>query len=263
MATVRRKNVEEEAETASEPSTGARACLELVERLDAQTIGSLVHGSRVVEVAGVATSIPKLLFLGPRAGGTPIRVALLAGLNPNETSTTMGALQLLANLAITPAVARDFALFVYPVLGFGAGEFTERFAHGDKEGDVEFLRSEIREWNFDGIITPRISAGALGFYTRLESQVLAENVGAAAMDVLQGSLPVEVPPVRLRSAEESWIAKGLAAPGWVKSAAPQRFEVEVVAPAQLPAEERATGFFLTARETLRHYRRLLGHAPNI
>ena len=59
--------------------------------------------------------VPSYVFIGPRGGQVPIRLALLAGIEPEDLLSTNALVKLLVELDIAPLLAQDFALFGYPV----------------------------------------------------------------------------------------------------------------------------------------------------
>src|ERR1700730_5915120 len=59
--------------------------------------------------------IPSYVFIGPRGGSVPIRLALLGGIQSEDLLSTNAIVKLLVELDLAPLLAQDFALFGYPV----------------------------------------------------------------------------------------------------------------------------------------------------
>ena len=58
---------------------------------------------------------PSYVFIGPRGGSVPIRLALLGGIDSEDLLSTNAIVKLLVELDLAPLLAQDFALFAYPV----------------------------------------------------------------------------------------------------------------------------------------------------
>lgn len=219
---------------------------------------SLLGSRHPVRAAGRNFELPKFLLLGQRAGGTPIRVALLAGLDGSRAESTLAAIRLLEQLKQSASLARDYALFVYPILdidGYASDEappgFARRFAEARPDDDVRFFRTEVRKWAFNGII--ELNAGAPGGQIRASasSPVIAENVIAPAVQASSAAASVEIASI-------PWLRKELS-----QSPHPAPFELSFSAPATAGSEQSAERLAGLVQESLRHYRRLIAHAANL
>lgn len=239
----------------------------------AQESSSLLANPQIVELGDRAYTIPKFLLLGQRGGGKPIRIALFAGFDAGAIETTVALTRLLLQFELNPALARDYALFGYPVVnvrGFDEDPqslrtFEARYAKDGMDQDVQFFRSQLRNWQFDGLLSLRLDPRADAFTATSRSKVLAQEVVQPSLEAIASKLPVSVKAVRLRAADRyarlADHAYGkLTAPA---SEAPYPFEIEVFAPGSIPVEQRVTGLFLTVHEILRNYRRLISHGQNI
>ena len=111
-------------------------------------------------VGGRPVELPHFLLLGPRGGGTPVRVAIFGGFDADRPETVHAVSRLLLQYELAPRLARDFAIFGYPIVnatGFAEtklplGVFERRFAE-DRGEDVRFFKDELGKWGFDGVIT--------------------------------------------------------------------------------------------------------------
>jgi hypothetical protein len=234
--------------------------LQLVEPLFELAAGSssLLGSRHPVRAAGRNFELPKFLLLGQRAGGTPIRVAVLAGLHGSRTETTRAAVRLLEQLTESLSTARDYALFVYPILdiaGFASDEapqgFARRFAEARPDDDVRFFRTEVRKWAFSGIIELHAGAPGEDFHARAGSQIIAENVTAPALQAISAATTTEIATI-------PWLREELS-----HSPHPAPFELSFSAPSALAEEQSGEGLASLVRESLRHYRRLTAHAANL
>ena len=59
--------------------------------------------------------VPSYVFIGPRGGRVPVRLALLGGIHSEDLLSTNAIVKLLVELDLAPLLAQDFALFGYPV----------------------------------------------------------------------------------------------------------------------------------------------------
>jgi hypothetical protein len=75
----------------------------------------LIASHHPIRLDGTVFELPKLLLLGERGGGDPLRIALFAGIEHRSVDTIAAATQLLGKLDILPSLARDYALFAYPL----------------------------------------------------------------------------------------------------------------------------------------------------
>lgn len=234
---------------------------------------SLVASRHTVRFGNRRYEIPRFLLLGQRGGGKPISVGLFAGLDAHSVTTSLAVSRLLLQFELNPLLAKDYALFGYPIVnveGFEPApatraEFEARFAAEDPEEDVLFFRSELEHWSFDGHIVLSIDPDGDGFHATSRSRVLAEEVIGPALETIATSLPVASQPVALRPADRhNRLAD--ASRGEITSPVGVRlypFEIEVFAPARLAAEQQITGLFLSIQEILWKYRRFISHGQNI
>ena len=239
----------------------------------ANTSTNLFTHQHPVVVQGSEYSIPRVMLLGQRGGERPIRIAIFGGLDAGALESVAAEARLLTEIEAQPGLARDFALFGYPIvnaLGFGPGAtplhaFEARFASERLDADVEFFKAELRNWVFDGLISLRTDAEATGFYASVRSDVIAREVVHPALAQLALTYPVREHPVRLRRSDRyarlsDYTQGRLAPPADVR---PYPFEIELFAPAKAAPEVRIAGFVATLHLLLRHYRECMAHAPNL
>ncbi len=235
---------------------------------------SLMATRHPVRAGGCDFDIPKFMLLGQRGGGKPIRIALFAGIDDHGSLDGMAAIaRLLIQTELSPSLARDYAIFAYPLVNAFEHErpetrlepFHRRYAEDRADGDVRFFRAELRKWGFDGILTLRTDPGGDGFHATVRSELLAKEVIRPALERVEKVTPVNSRPIKLRPgdvrARLADCADGrLTPPPEIR---PHPFEVELFAPGAAPMESRITSLFIATHEILRNYRRLIAYAANI
>jgi hypothetical protein len=235
---------------------------------------SLMAARHPVRVGGSSFDIPKFMLLGQRGGGKPIRVALLAGIEDHGSLDGISAIsRLLVQAELNPALARDYALFAYPVVNTfeyhpaqqRLDSFDRRYAWERPDEDVRFFRSELRKWRFDAILTLRTDPAAETFRATVRSEVLAREVVRPALERVSTVTPVNVRPIKLRPGDlrtrlADYAEGRLTPPPEIR---PYPFEAELFAPGSAPEDLRIRSLFIATHEILRNYRRLLSHGADL
>jgi hypothetical protein len=239
----------------------------------ARDSSSLVASGYTIEVAGAAVEIPKFLLLGQRGGGQPIRLGLFAGFEARNFETVRLLASLLLQLKSSAALSRDFALIGYPVVnlrgftseGAPLAEFEQRFARDSVAADVQFFKTELNKWRFDGLLSFRTDPTTRGFYAAVRSEISAAEVVEPALAAAALSLPLATQSVKVRPgdryARTADYAQGrLSPPSDVR---PYPFEIEFVAPRGPITEAHADGVFVALTEILRLYRAFIAHGQHL
>ena len=234
---------------------------------------SLVASRQPVALRGEAFEIPRFLLLGQRGGGKPIRLGFFAGFEPGNLDGVRVLAQLLLQLKSSPHLSRDFALIGYPVVnvrGFTAevaplAEFESRFARDSAEADVQFFKTELNKWRFDGLLSLRTDPSARGFYATVRSEIIAAEVVEPALAAAATALPLATQSVKVRPSDRyartaDYAHGRLAPPADVR---PYPFEVELHAPRGPITEERLDGLFVALTEILRLYRGFIAHGQDL
>jgi protein MpaA len=259
------------------PAEGRAAAEELLEILfDVSSHSeSLMATRHQAQVGGSYFEIPKFMLLGERGGGKPIRIALFAGIDDHGSLDGIAAIsRLLLEAEMQPALARDYALFAYPLVNVfeyrrpekrGLESFDRRYAWERPDGDVQFFRSELRKWRFDGILTLRTEPKAESFRATVRSAVLAKEVVRPALERVATVIPVNSRPIKVRPSDMhsrlgDYAEGRLTAPPELR---PYPFEAELFTPGAASSELRIRSLFVAVHEILRNYRRLLSHATDI
>ena len=239
----------------------------------ARESSSLVASRHPVDLRGLKAEIPKFLLLGQRGGGKPIRLGLFAGFEAGNLDTVQALSRLLLQLKASPGLSRDFALIAYPVVnvrGFAAeaaplADFEARFARDSTEADVQYFKTELRKWRFDGLFSLRTDATARGVYAAVRSEIIAAEVVEPALAAAAVALPLATQAVKVRPgdryARTADYAHGrLSPPADVR---PYPFEIELFVPRGPITEERLDGLFVALTEILRLYRTFIAHGQNL
>jgi murein peptide amidase A len=235
---------------------------------------SLMAARHPARVGGCSFEIPKFMLLGQRGGGKPIRVGLFAGIEDHGSLDGIAAIsRMLMQMELQPSLARDYALFAYPIVNHFEFElaqtrlepFERRYAWERPDEDVRFLRGELRKWRFDGIITLRTDPRSDTFHSTVRSDLLAKEVIHPALERVAAVTPLSQRPVKVRPGDMATrlgdYADGrLTAPPELR---PYPFEVELFAPGSATEELRIRSLFVGVHEVLRNYRKLLAHAADI
>jgi len=225
---------------------------------------SLVVSRQSVILRGETFEIPRLLLLGQRGGGKPIRLGFFAGFEAGNLDGVRALAQLLLQLKSSPHLSRDFALIGYPVVnvrGFSSeaaplAEFESRFARDSAEADVQFFKTELNKWRFDGLLSLRTDPSARGFYATVRSEIIAAEVVEPALAAAATALPLATQSVKVRPSDRyartaDYAHGRLAPPADVR---PYPFEIELHAPRGPITEDRLDGLFVALTEILRLYR---------
>jgi hypothetical protein len=239
----------------------------------AENSSSLVASRHAIEIKGVSAEIAKFLLLGQRGGGQPIRLGLFAGFEAGQVETVDVLTRLLLLLKASPGLSRDFALIAYPVVnlrGFQPAavplaDFETRFARESADADVQFFKSELNKWTFNGLLSLRSDSSSLGFYATVRSEMIAREVVEPALAAASLALPLATQAVKVRPgdryARTADYAHGrLSPPADVR---PYPFEIELFIPRGPVTEERLEGLFVALTEILRHYRALIAHGQDL
>jgi hypothetical protein len=158
------------------------------------------HLLRPPPQAGQSLPMPRYLHLGERGGGDVVRLGLFATLHGDEPEGALALLRFLEQLEREPALARGYALFIYPVCnpgGFEDGTRSSRqgrdlnreFWKGSREPEVRFLETEICLHAFHGIITLHSDDTSKGLYGYVNGEVLSTNLLEPALRAGERFLP--------------------------------------------------------------------------
>ena len=144
-------------------------------------------------------------------------------------------------------------------------EFESRFARDSAEADVQFFKTELKKWSFDGLISLRSDPSARGFYAAVRSELIAREVVEPALAAAAVALPLATQAVKVRPSDRyartaDYAHGRLSPPADVR---PYPFEIELYAPREPISEERTDGLFVVLTEILRLYRAFIAHGQDL
>ena len=134
--------------------------------------------------------MPRFIFQRTQRMKRRIKVGLFAGLHGDEPEAVLGLVDLVRTLNARPEVGRDYQLFIYPMCnpsGLADGtrcsrsgvDLNRQFWQNSAEPEVRLLEAEIRDQEFEGIIslhTDDTSDGVYGFaYYGMETNDLLHD----------------------------------------------------------------------------------------
>jgi hypothetical protein len=208
--------------------------------------------------------IPSYVFIGPRGGSVPIRLALLGGIQSEDLLSTNAIAKLLVELDLAPLLAQDFALFGYPVANphrtsHRSPDFTSDFWTGVSDPVIRYFEQELTENELDGIIAVKGNEPISGFQIQVSSRVIATEVLWPALELAQRLVPLASEPIqispRLQSNGHSLFSLGHSRPG--------PFSLMIRTPRHMPFENQISAIAFSVKQILHHYRALVSHADSL
>jgi hypothetical protein len=244
----------------------------------AQTIAPLIEKSKTsahLKYSAVA-DLPLFVFKGPVGGDEPIRIGIFAAIHGDEQATATGLINFLDFLTLSPQLARDFALYTYPICnptGFenrarcsqSGKDLNREFWKNSTEPEVTALEKELRDHRFDGIISLHSDDTVDGLYGFVSGATLSQSLLEPALAAAELFLPRNRQPlIDGFPASEGIIVQGyqgiLCAPPEVS---PRPFELILETPqlAPIPLQEQA--FVVALLSILAEYRKTMSYAANL
>jgi hypothetical protein len=208
--------------------------------------------------------IPSYVFIGPRGGSVPIRLALLGGIQSEDPLSTNAIVKLLVDLDLAPLLAQDFALFSYPVANphrtsHCPPDFTSDFWTGVSDPVIRYFEQELTENELDGIIVVKGNEPISGFQIQVSSRVIATEVLWSILELVQRLVPLAGEPIqispRLQSNGHSLFSLGHSRPG--------PFSLMIRTPRHMPFENQISAIAFSVKQILHHYRALVSHADSL
>src|ERR1700720_3100822 len=209
-------------------------------------------------------AVPSYVFIGPRGGAVPIRLALLAGIESEDLVGTNAIVKLLVELDIAPLLAQDFALFGYPVANpqrasLRSPDFTADFWKCASDPVIQYFEQELTENQLDGIIAVKANEPIAGFQIQVSHRVIASEVLWPALELAQRLVPLASEPIqifpRLQSNRHSLFSLGHARPG--------PFTLMIRTPKHRPAESQISAIVFSVKRILHQYRVLVSHVDSL
>jgi hypothetical protein len=217
---------------------------------------------RTVAVEGRA--VPSYVFIGPRGGHVPIRLALLGGVEHEDLLSTHAIVKLFVELDLAPLLAQDFALFGYPAANpqrttCAAPDFTTDFWDNTGDPVIRYFEQELTENELDGIITVKANEPIAGFQIQVSSRVIAAEVLWPALELAQRLVPLASEPIqvfpRSQNSRHSLFCLGQARPG--------PFSLVIRTPMHMPFENQISAIVFCVKQILHCYRELVSQAGRL
>jgi hypothetical protein len=217
--------------------------------------------------------LPRFRLRGPEAGQAPIRLGLFAGVHGDEGAGCAALCELLTALAVAPADAAGYDLWVYPVCnpygyeagvrGNGAGKDLNReFWRDSPEPEARILEAELLARRFHGIIALHADDTCDGVYGYAHGRLLNEALLGPALRAAARVLPLDP-----RSTIDGFPANGavihqcfcgvLAPPPDQK---PRPFDLIFETPALASFDRQVQAHVLALEAILAEYRRFIAYA---
>jgi murein peptide amidase A len=228
------------------------------------------------DVYGARCVMPRFLFLGPNGGGETFRIGLFALIRGTDLEGTLALTRLANELVREPDLARDYALFFYPVCnptGFEDGtsharngsDLNAEFWRGSAQPEVQILEREIWTHAFHGIITLHSDQASTGFYGTVNGEVLSKHLLEPALRSADTFLARNRRPrIDGQRARNGIIYQSnhtaLRAPPGLK---PLPFEVALITPSRAPLHLQLDGLAAALKTILAEFRNVMAHAQNI
>jgi len=228
------------------------------------------------DALGIEHILPRFLFVGPGSRGNYLRVGIFAGIHGDETAGVHAALQMLRRLHDDPAPALGYELFVFPVCntwGFQHGsrfaasgaDLNREFWRGSNEPEVVSLERQIRQLQFDGLLSLHADDTSSGIYGFAKGHQLTRHVLEPALEAAAKILPRNFDKsIDNFEANNGIILKGyegvLGAP---PEQHPKPFEIVFETPQNSSFEPQIEANIEATFAVLKHFRTLISEAQNI
>ena len=241
------------------------------------------HSTNLVRSPGVSFAcgedlyeLPRYHFIGPRGGGTPIRIGLFAGIHGDEPEGAFALVEFGRILEQKPELATGYCLSLYPLCnptGFedntrhsrSGKDLNREFWVGSVEPEIRLLEIELLTAGFHGLISLHVDKDADGFYGVVRGATLAKHLIEPALGAAEAYLPpIERPVVAGFQAQDGiiqeWFKGSLSAPPNIR---PRPFEIALATPKAPPAYLRQLALVAAVQSILNEYRGFIAHAPNL
>lgn len=233
------------------------------------------HGANF-QVANESYELPRYLFVGPKGGGTPIRLGLFAAIHGNEPEGAHALVQFVKLLEARPELALGYCLSIYPVCnptGFedntrharSGRDLNREFWRNSAQPEVRILQAELVSHSFEGIISLHSHDNEGGLYGVVRSLTLTKHLIGPALKAAEIFLPrdehdfIDGAPARDGVVRDSTDGV-LSAPPKVH---PRPFEITLEAPKAPPAYLKEFALAMALRSILVEYRKFIAYAPNL
>jgi hypothetical protein len=248
-----------------------------VEQLAAASPNLMVDHGLKFEVKGEHYEIPRYLFVGPKDGGTPIRVGIFAAIHGDEPEGAYALVRLIQSLDANPELATGYCLSIFPVCNPTGFEDQTRASRNGRDLNLEFwrnsagrevelLESAISSSAFDGIVSLHTHDAGDGFYGRVRGgTTLTRHLIGPALRAAETFLPrdertlIDGLPARNGIVRDG-VEGVLSAPPKIR---PRPFELTLETPKSAPSYLKEYAIVIALQTILTEYRQLMAYAPNL
>jgi len=226
-------------------------------------VGQFVSGATQYRIA-------RYLFLGPKSGSEPLKLALLAGFQGDTLHGPQSLVDFLHYLNQHPGDAPGTHLYAYPVCNpTGFEEATPHTKSGDRpEGEfwqgsllpeVYYLERELGIHRFNGVIS-LVTGDQPFLYASSGSKIIREHIIAPALAAANTTLP------SVHRTTEVFTGHAGARSGFLVSETelrPAPFEITLHLPRQLAPRSTSKAVTAFLRQAIASYRVLISTQENI
>jgi protein MpaA len=260
-------------------SPSRRPIADLLAPLDALTASSpsfVRQTSNSFEIDGERYELPRYLFLGPKGGDAPIRIAIFAGIHGDEPEGVHAAIQFLKLLETRPELGTGYALSVYPICnptGFEddtrhsrrGKDLNREFWKNSAEPEVRLLQADLTSRSFHGLISLHTDDTASGFYGIVRGATLTKHLIEPALQAAEEFLPRDqraiIDGFKAREGVVRECYEGvLSAPPKVR---PRPFEIILETPKLPPSFLKEAALVRALASILSEYRKFISYAQNL
>jgi hypothetical protein len=208
--------------------------------------------------------IPSYVFIGPRGGSVPIRLALLGGIQPEDLISTSAIVKLLVELELAPLLAQDVALFSYPVanpvrVSRRPPDFSTDFWTDAPDPTIRHFEQDLAGNRLDGIIAAKGNQAISGFQIQVSRRVIATEVLWPALEIVQRLVPLAPEPIQAFPQLQN-SRHALFSPGQLP---PAPFSMIICTPKHMPSENQISAIAFSVKQILYRYRTLVNHADKL
>ena len=265
--------------TANQPSPLRRSIADLLAPLDTlvATSPSFVRQTgNSFEIGDERYELPRYLFIGPKGGDAPLRIAVFAGIHGDEPEGTHAAVQFLKLLETRPELAAGYALSVYPICNPTGFEDDTRHSRREKdlnrefwknsaEPEVRLLQADLTSRSFHGIISLHTDDTAAGVYGIVRGATLTKHLIEPALQAAEEFLPRDpraiIDGFKAREGVVRECYEGvLSAPPKVR---PRPFEIILETPKLPPSFLKEAALVRALASILSEYRKFISYAQNL
>ena len=220
--------------------------------------------------------LPRFHFQRTRTVKSRIQIGIFAGIHGDEPAGILGLMDFLRELDENPELGKDYEIWIYPVCNPGGcldrtrfsrtgRDLNREFWSGSSQPEVRLLEREIRERQFQGIISLHSDDTSPGFYGYARGNVLASGLLVPALDAAE-----QVQARDRRPFIDGFKAfNGMVHDAWdgILSAPPEQrlrpFEIILESPALTPVADQRRAFCLALGSLLAEYRKFISFGGDL